>query len=205
MVHSNIADAITAIPGIMLAFSVFGYSQAKLAIRLGDNTPKFMGRDNFSPLAHTDIFGLACMLLFGFGWGKSVLVNRYNFLNPKRDGVLVALVGPLSNILVGFLCTAFFLMFGNNSIEGVREILYWGIMSNVSLALFSLLPIPGFVGFQIIEPFLPDAIITKIQENNFIVFILALIIINTPILSGVIRPLREIIFNLYLIILQFLG
>lgn len=202
MIHSNIGEAIAAIPGIMLAFSVFGYSQAKLAIRFGDDTPKFMGRDNFSPLAHTDLFGLACMLLFGFGWGKSVVINRYNLQNPKRDAVLVALGGPIANIIVGFLGMALFLTLGKISIEGIQEILYWAVMSNVSLALFSLLPIPGFVGFQMIEPFLPDSLIMKIQENSLIVFILALVIINTPILSYVIRPLQGIILNAYMILLK---
>ena len=90
---------------VLIAFPVHEFAHAAMAVRLGDNTPKWQGRYTLNPLAHIDPIGAALILFTGFGWAKPVPVNTYRLNgNPKVAFALVALAGPVSNILlaIGF-------------------------------------------------------------------------------------------------------
>ena len=67
---------------------------------LGDPTAKNDGRLTLNPLKHVDLVGLAMLVIFRFGWAKPVPVDARNFRHPKRDMVLTALAGPLSNLVL---------------------------------------------------------------------------------------------------------
>ena len=92
-----------------IAFVVFctlplhEFAHAFAADKLGDDTPRRMGRLTVSPLAHISPLGALMIFLCGFGYAKAVPVRMKNFKNPKRDMALVALAGPLCNILQAFV------------------------------------------------------------------------------------------------------
>ena len=101
------------IPALVILFSeifvifcclpVHEFAHAWTAYRLGDDTARLQGRLTLSPMRHLDPFGLALMLIAGFGYAKPVPVNIRNFKNRKRDFALVSLAGPLSNLLMSLL------------------------------------------------------------------------------------------------------
>ena len=74
-----------------------------VSTKLGDPTPRWQGRLTLNPMAHIDWMGAAGILLFGIGWAKPVQVNARYYKNPKWGMAIVALAGPLSNIIVAFI------------------------------------------------------------------------------------------------------
>ena len=91
---------------IIFALSVHEAAHAWMANRLGDPTARFQGRMSLNPLAHIDWIGTVLLPLFlvwrglpAFGWAKPVPYNPSNLRNPRRDSMLIALAGPVSNLL----------------------------------------------------------------------------------------------------------
>ena len=107
-------DAFLSIPAILIAFSVKEYTRAKMADKLGDKSPRFKGELTLDPLKHVDIVGALMMAFFGFGWSKSVEINKYAFKNPKKDALKVNIAAWLSNLVVaiiGVILTGLYLRF----------------------------------------------------------------------------------------------
>ena len=99
----TIINIICSLPAVLAAFTIHEYAHAKTADALGDPTPRMTGRVTLDPFAHIDWIGLICLLVAGFGWGKPVRVNSSYFKKPRRDSVLVAVAGPLSNLMLALL------------------------------------------------------------------------------------------------------
>src|SRR5713226_5040290 len=99
--------ALWAVP-VLAAVVLHEVAHGYVAYRLGDSTAARLGRLTLNPFAHVDLFGtviLPLLLLFGgapflFGYAKPVPVNFRNLRNPRRDMVLVALAGPVMNLLL---------------------------------------------------------------------------------------------------------
>ena len=58
-----------------------------------------------NPIAHIDPLGIISMMLVGIGWGRPVIVDDRYFKNKRRDNMLVALAGPVSNLLLALVVT----------------------------------------------------------------------------------------------------
>ena len=99
----NVWELVLTLPGLILGLTIHEFSHAKMANRLGDPTPDNQGRLTLNPLAHIDPVGFICLIFAGFGWGKAVQIDPSYFRNPPRDNMLVALAGPLSNLLLAFI------------------------------------------------------------------------------------------------------
>ncbi len=151
------ADMIFRIPALLIALTVHEYAHARAAVTLGDPTPRFMGRLTLNPIAHLDPLGLLMLWLFKFGWAKPVPINPGHFKNYRQGVLLVALAGPVSNMLLA-LVTA--LIYGilmkqhllSNEWSMVLQMLY---SYNTILAIFNLLPIPPLDGSKVLSSLLP--------------------------------------------------
>ena len=97
---------IAMLPAIAIAISIFNYAQAKMAIHLGDTTPRQWGRDTINPFAHIDLLGILVMLIASVGWSKPIPFSPYHFKNPRTGMIQIALAGLGANILVAFLAYA---------------------------------------------------------------------------------------------------
>ncbi|MBU3935605.1 site-2 protease family protein, partial [Patescibacteria group bacterium] len=88
--------------GLIIAITIHEFSHAFTADQLGDPTPRSLGRLSLNPLVHLDPLGTLMLFIAHFGWGKPIPIDPYNFKNPKRDELLVALSGPASNLILAF-------------------------------------------------------------------------------------------------------
>lgn len=184
--------AILSLPAILIALSVHEAAHAFAANKLGDSTAKNLGRLTLNPIKHIDIFGFLCMLIAKIGWAKPVPINARNFKKPRRDMALSAAAGPISNLclaLIHFLLLLALMFFMKHSMTAelsnmylslfeieveismlakvlavVAYILYIGIVLNISLAIFNMLPIPPFDGSRIAYVFLPTKIYFGIMK-----------------------------------------
>lgn len=135
---------------ILFGISIHEFAHAFAADRAGDPTAKNMGRLTLNPLAHLDPLGTIMLLFVGFGWGRPVPVNPYNFREHKWSPLLVSLAGPISNLLgvIFFgvflkLLIAFTALGAANLLIQFLDLL---IVVNLVLMLFNLLPIPPLDG-----------------------------------------------------------
>ena len=149
-------------------------SHGYAAYLMGDPTAKNAGRLTLNPLAHLDFMGSLIVPLlayfssgFMFGWAKPVPYNPYNLKNQKYGDAIVAVAGPVSNLLIAFIFGLLLrfgiLYFGLVSLDFIL-IVKWIVQINLILAIFNLIPIPPLDGSKILFTFLPYRFI-EIKQN----------------------------------------
>ena len=89
---------------IFCTMPIHEYAHALIATKLGDQTPRLSGRLTLNPMAHISPMGAIMIFLCGFGYAKPVNVNPRNFKDPKKGMALTAIAGPISNLIMGFIC-----------------------------------------------------------------------------------------------------
>ncbi len=148
-------DRLLFLPGILLGISIHEFAHGYAAYKMGDNTAQMQGRLTLNPLKHLDPMGFMCLLLFGFGWAKPVMINSRNFKNPRKDDAIVSLAGPAANFSVAFLFMLFlkladmFLPYTSLN-QIIFEVLLSTVHINLVLMVFNLLPIPPLDGHHIL-------------------------------------------------------
>lgn len=134
-------------------------AHALTATYLGDDTPKRTGHLSLNPLRHTDQFGIILLLIssfagFPFAYGFTPVNERNLRPNPKLGGGIVAVAGPISNLILAGLL-ALVLRYGQIDVySGVANFLGQALLVNVFLAIFNILPIPPLDGWRVLETFL---------------------------------------------------
>ncbi|MBL4648024.1 MAG: site-2 protease family protein [Gammaproteobacteria bacterium] len=158
---------IWAIP-ILFAITVHEVAHGWVANKLGDATAKMMGRLTLNPIKHIDPIGTilvpGILLVIGgfmFGWAKPVPITWQNLRNPKRDMALVALAGPLSNLVMALawatilkLCLVITADAPPHSFFLFIAMCYAGIVINLMLMVLNLLPVPPLDGSRVVATFL---------------------------------------------------
>ncbi len=151
----NIVEWIVKIPVLLFAITIHEYGHGKAALSLGDPTAKEQGRLTLNPLSHLDPIGAICLFLFNFGWAKPVPVDTRYFQNPRRDVILMAMSGPVSNLAAAMIA-GLFIRYFLLPWEIYQKVLIYLILMNVGLGLFNLIPIPPLDGSHILENLLPN-------------------------------------------------
>lgn len=196
---------LATLPAIIIGISFHEYAHARMAIKLGDPTPKMQGRDTLSPLSHMDPIGFICLLIAHFGWGRPVQIDPRYFRNPLKDQMIVSLAGPVMNLIIAFVSLIIWNIVGISGILAglsgtlafaIDTILQYMVIINISLFIFNLLPLPNFDGSKILLYFVPDKWkihMLNIEKYGFLIF---LVIVLTPIPQYVITPILNAILTL---------
>jgi Zn-dependent protease len=154
------------LPALLVALALHEAAHAFSADLLGDPTPRRLGRVTLNPLAHLDPLGTLLLAVVHFGWGKAVPVDPRYFRNPRRDMMLVALAGPLANLLSAGL----FAQVLRATAHTLSPLLHLGlsalVLISLLLALFNLLPIPPLDGSKILVGLLPDSLAATYQRYS---------------------------------------
>lgn len=208
---------IAWILAFVVAITIHEAAHAWMADRLGDPTPRMMGRLSLNPIVHYDRVGTTLLLVLvilraiglpviPFGWAKPVQFDPYNLKNPRRDAALISIAGPVSNITLAIiLATILRLASSPFSPLGFLSLLFGPmIILNVILAVFNLVPIHPLDGGKVLVGLLPQkqAYEADIFMKRYGIIMLFLLIF--PVFGGtspiflVISP----ILNLFLSILM---
>lgn len=191
LLSSNPLQFFVLIGCLIISIGIHEFFHAFTAYKLGDSTPKLQGRVTLNPLAHIDPLGLLLIVLAGFGWGKPVVFDIYNLKNPKRDVLLIALSGPLSNIGLAFIIHVGMVLFGSNFVLEQLMIL------NLVLAVFNLIPIAPLDGYNVVTGLLPYNLAYKWRdlEPYGIYFLILMLLFNLT--QSVINPGVSIILSIF--------
>lgn len=205
---------------MLLGMIVHEVAHGLAARRLGDPTAHMMGRLTLNPVPHIDPLGLICFVItsiaggFIFGWAKPVPVNPRYFRKPARDMMLVGLAGPGSNflqalffgvLLAGLVVVwpeAFASRMSPVQPSATQQFLVLmctqGILINLCLAWFNLLPLPPLDGSRVVAYFLPMRLALSYARLERYGFVLLLVLLFSGVLGRVLGPLVDASFSLVL-------
>lgn len=195
----NIFYTILTALSLVIAITIHEYSHSLTADKLGDPTPRSLGRLTLNPLKHLDPIGTIALIFFGFGWGKPVPIDPYNFQKPKRDEILVSLAGPGSNLVLALIISLVVKFLPLNDVFTL--FLSVLIQINVILAIFNLLPLPPLDGSKIFLNLLPIEKSIQWQEafekyGLFLTVILLFLPVGgSNIISLIINPIIKTILG----------
>lgn len=190
------------IAAVTVAITIHEFAHAWMANRLGDPTARIHGRLSLNPLKHYDRVGTTMLLAtsalraFGapiipLGWAKPVPFDPYNLEHPRRDGALIAIAGPVSNLLlasaISFLTRSVFLEIPLLNVVSVSF-----IMINVALAIFNLVPIHPLDGSKILTGILPPAMAVDYERGMRRYGMIILLFMIMPTMNGT-SPINSII------------
>ena len=177
---------------VFCTLPVHEFAHAWTAVKLGDETPRLSGRLTLRPMAHIDPIGALMILLVGFGYARPVQVNMRNLKNGRKSFALVALAGPVSNLIMALVFTFFKTLIYVLALNAILPAVAYTVLGsffsfaasiNISLAVFNLLPIPPLDGSRIANLLLPSKYYFTIMKYERYIMIGMFVLLWTGILS----------------------
>jgi Zn-dependent protease len=194
---------IYAVP-ILLAVSLHEASHGWIAHLLGDPTAKQLGRLTANPLKHIDPVGtvlipavMVFLIGFPFGWAKPVPVDVRNFVSPLKDMALVALAGPVANLLMSIfwlivlLISVRLLPQGGGLAFMLKSMAVVGIQINAVLMILNLLPVPPLDGGRIVTGVLPPNLAVYFIKYEMVGMWVVIFLLASGNLGKILMPLVE--------------
>ena len=186
---------------VIFAITVHEVAHGWVAKKYGDNTASRLGRLTLNPVKHVDLFGTlivpGLLLMTGtgfiFGWAKPVPVDSRNFKRPLQDMAIVALAGPVSNLIMALIWALIIrlgIFIGTNAEAISLPLIYTGVAGisiNLVLAMINLLPIPPLDGSRILTGILPNYWAWQYNRLERYGFILLLVLLYTKILNVILE------------------
>lgn len=216
----KLEQLLILLPVLIVSMVLHEMAHGYTANRLGDPTARMLGRLSPNPVRHIDPMGSAMFALswvasggnFLFGWAKPVPVQPRFFNHPQRGFAIVALAGPITNILLALLI-AIPLQFTNIlTLEGGvfyeqanatpwQQAFALAFFLNIWLAIFNMLPIPPLDGSRVLGAFMPREMYeswSRLDQYGMII-LLGLIFFFRPLLdivSAISDPIAVALFTI---------
>ena len=192
---------ILQLPVLFFSVIFHEFAHGFAAYRRGDDTAYLSGRLSFNPLPHIDPVGTiilpAACIMMGFpamGWAKPVPVNPYRLRSPRTDMAMVALSGPLSNILLALISALSFKLLMTGFLGGeltmtLLKMAGFSVVINLLLAVFNLIPVFPLDGSQIALGVLKGRALEIYEKHLPYGMYIILALVFTGALQYIMRPL----------------
>lgn len=194
---------------LIFAITVHEAAHGYVAYRYGDPTAKIQGRLSLNPIHHIDLLGTVIipgiLLLSGnfiFGWAKPVPVQWHCLRKPRLHMAFVALAGPLANLAMA-LGWALMTKLGIELLPktapytiGFITLSSTGILINLVLMIFNLIPIPPLDGSRVLASLLPPPSARWLHSIEPLGLLILIGLMFTGILTHLITPLISNLLHL---------
>jgi Zn-dependent protease len=188
----QVASFLLIVPVLLFSMVAHEYAHGYAAYRQGDPTAYQLGRLTWNPIKHIDPFMTVLLPLitiytfgFMFGGAKPVPVNPRRYRNFKRGDIIVSLAGIAVNFLIAIACTLLVVIIGVvgrsapqmlESLALLQSMMAYGIIINLLLAFFNLIPIPPLDGSHVMKYLLPPAWAVQYQRVGQLGLVLVFIV-----------------------------
>jgi len=193
-------DAVVAfVVSVLLACMVNAEAQAFAGTFLGDSRVGAKDRFHFNAFLHLDILGSICYLVGGFGWSRTMDLDRSKFAHPRLYTVIARMAGPVANLLLAGIAGSLVTIM--KSLEWEPRVFLMVVGVNITTAVYNLLPLPPLaMGSLVCELIPPDDVRTRslfLQIGPYLVLALALLerFTHQGIFSPYIDPLIQTAFT----------
>ena len=203
-----VSATVTGFAIILVSLTIHEAAHAWTADRLGDPTARLLGRVSLNPVVHIDPIGTLLLPLLAaisglpiIGWAKPVPVNISRLRHHRRDFMIVAAAGPLSNIAQAVLAAMLFRTVRGAEVEAmlIMGILLRTVEINLLLAFFNLVPIPPLDGGNVLAGLVPERAAVLLDALRQFGFILLYALMLTGVLSQLIVPPTEFFMDFLLL------
>ena len=196
-------DVVIALAAVLiLSLSFHEAAHAWTADKLGDPTARMLGRLTLNPLSHIDWIGTVLFPVLALysglpiiGWAKPVPVNMRNLRAPRRDFAIVALAGPVSNVILAISAAVLLkLMPGETPVlpgSSPSAILVMAVWMNVLLAVFNMIPVPPLDGGNVLAGVVPEELARGIDQLRPYGFLVLYALMLTGILGTIVAPVQR--------------
>jgi Zn-dependent protease len=194
---------------LLLSLTIHEAAHAWTANALGDPTARSLGRVSLNPVVHIDPIGTLLLPLIGalsnlpiIGWAKPVPVNARNLRQPRRDFMIVAAAGPISN-LVQAAIAALLIRVLAGVVQGsagglILNFLLFAVQINLLLAFFNLIPVPPLDGGNVMLGLLPPRLALGYGQLRQYGFLVIYALLLTGIAGALIFPPTRLFMRLLL-------
>lgn len=197
--HMDIGGLVIILGVILVSMTLHEAMHAFMGYFLGDDTAKAQGRLTLNPLKHIDPFMtilLPVMLAFMggpiFGGAKPVPFNPHRVRYGEWGAALVALAGPLTNLIIAFIVFGIGVVSGIITDQGIQmtlagDIVRTAVFVNLGFFVFNMLPIPPLDGSRVLYALAPEAVQRFMEqvERYGIIIVFALILLLSPVLGSI--------------------
>jgi Zn-dependent protease len=210
----NNVDLVAAAIGfgvLLISLTIHEAAHAWTADRLGDPTARMLGRVSLNPAVHIDPIGTLLLPLIAaltnvplIGWAKPVPVSMRNLRHPRRDFMIVAAAGPISNLLQAVVAALLFrLAIGvvdppNVYASPAVTALFFGVEINLLLAFFNLIPVPPLDGGNVALGLLPPNLAAAYSGVRQYGFLILYALMLTGVASAIIMPPTNLFLRILL-------
>lgn len=213
--NERILELILFYPIFLFSLSLHEAAHAWMSNRFGDPTARLLGRITLNPLPHMDLLGTFILPVMGiltgiplFGWGKPVPVNPRNLRAPRHDGLWIAIVGPISNIFLALIFAGLSRVLVaylpsipsdlqdsallSDGVTLTYSLCHIGVIFNLMLAFFNMLPIFPLDGSNVLRGLLPERLVFSFDQwGRYGMFVL-LLLYATRALSFLLVPVYAV-------------
>lgn len=211
--QSRLIDLVLFYPIFLFSLSFHEAAHALIADKFGDPTARLLGRVSLSPLPHIDLIGTVFLPIMGIltgapviGWGKPVPVNPYSLKGDlRRSHLWVAAAGPLSNMILALIFAGLTHLIvylvpsipssvlaqggiGQTVVGVLFTICETGVVLNLVLAVFNLIPLPPLDGGTVLRGILPVSVLPQFDHFSRYGFLILLALFVTGILRVMLAP-----------------
>jgi Zn-dependent protease len=202
----SIQQFILVAPVLLFSMVAHEYAHGYAALKQGDSTAYSLGRLTWNPIPHIDLFMtiLLPLLTFfttgiAFGGAKPVPVIPRNYRNFKRGDIIVSLAGVVTNFIIALCCIPLIVLVGflgrlfpwlSDTGAILQAMLLYGVLINLALATFNLIPIPPLDGSHVFKYILPPAWALGYQRLGAygLLILFLLISFGAPVLNLWFKP-----------------
>jgi len=203
----NLTALLISFAIVIVALTIHEAAHAWTADKLGDPTARLLGRVSLNPVVHIDPIGTILLPLLAtltglmiLGWAKPVPVNISRLRHHRRDFMIVAAAGPISNFLQAIvLAGAYHAVYQPGTSDLFPAILWRAVEINLGLAFFNLIPIPPLDGGNVLAGLVPESAAQVLDQVRQFGFILLYGLMYTGILAQLLGPPIEFFLRVLLL------